>query len=31
MLFQADASRHDLLEGRGPHLTLVGAKDDATG
>jgi transposase len=31
MLLQIDASRHDWLEGRGPHLTLVGAKDDATG
>lgn len=31
MLLQVDASRHDRLEGRGPHLTLVGAKDDATG
>lgn len=31
MLLQVDASRHDWLEGRGPHLTLVGAKDDATG
>ena len=31
MLSQVDASRHDWLEGRGPHLTLVGAKDDATG
>ncbi len=30
MLLQVDASRHDWLEGRGPHLTLVGAKDDAT-
>ena len=30
-LLQVDASRHDWLEGRGPHLTLVGAKDDATG
>ena len=25
-----DASRHDWLEGRGPHLTLLGAVDDAT-
>jgi hypothetical protein len=25
-----DASRHDWLEGRGPHLTLVGFQDDAT-
>jgi transposase len=31
MLLQVDASRHDWLEGRGAHLTLVGAKDDATG
>jgi transposase len=31
MLLQVDASRHDWLEGRGTHLTLVGAKDDATG
>lgn len=31
MLLQVDASRHDWLEGRGQHLTLVGAKDDATG
>lgn len=31
MLLQVDASRHDWLEGRGEHLTLVGAKDDATG
>lgn len=31
MLLQVDASRHDWLEGRGSHLTLVGAKDDATG
>lgn len=31
MLLQVDASRHDWLEGRGPHLTLAGAKDDATG
>ena len=30
MLLQVDASRHDWLEGRGPHLTLVGAVDDAT-
>jgi hypothetical protein len=30
MLLQVDASRHDWLEGRGPQLTLVGAKDDAT-
>jgi len=25
-----DASRHDWLEGRGPHLTLIGFQDDAT-
>ena len=31
MLLQVDASRHDWLQGRGPLLTLVGAKDDATG
>src|SRR3712207_1870191 len=31
MLLQVDASRHDWLEGRGPRLTPVGAKDDATG
>lgn len=31
MLLQADGSRHDWLEGRGPWLTLVGAMDDATG
>ncbi len=31
MLLQIDASPHDWLEGRGPRLTLVGAKDDATG
>jgi hypothetical protein len=31
MLLQVDASRHDWLQGRGPHLTLVGAKDDASG
>jgi transposase len=31
MLLQVDASRHDWLEGRGEYLTLVGAKDDATG
>jgi hypothetical protein len=30
MLVQADGSRHDWLEGRGPVLTLVGAIDDAT-
>jgi transposase len=31
MLLQIDGSRHDWLEGRGETLTLVGAKDDATG
>ena len=31
MLLQADGSRHDWLEGRGPWLTLVGSIDDATG
>jgi len=31
MLLQVDASRHDWLEGRAERLTLVGAKDDATG
>lgn len=30
MLLQIDASPHDWLEGRGPHLTLVGVIDDAT-
>jgi transposase len=30
MLLQIDASPHDWLEGRGLHLTLVGAIDDAT-
>lgn len=30
-MLQIDASEHDWLEGRGPKLTLVGAKDDATG
>ncbi len=30
-MIQIDASRHDWLEGRGPMLTLVGGKDDATG
>lgn len=30
-MIQIDASRHDWLEGRGPLLTLVGGKDDATG
>ena len=31
MLLQVDGSPHDWLEGRGPHLSLVGAIDDATG
>ena len=31
MLLQIDGSPHDWLEGRGPHLTLMGAIDDATG
>ena len=31
MLLQVDGSRHDWLESRGPHLTLIGAVDDATG
>jgi transposase len=31
MLLQADGSRHDWLEGRGPLLTLVVGIDDATG
>lgn len=31
MMLQIDGSPHDWLEGRGPHLTLIGAKDDATG
>ena len=30
MLLQVDGSRHDWLEGRGPHLTLLGGVDDAT-
>ena len=30
MMLQADGSRHDWLEGRGPWLTLVGYIDDAT-
>ncbi len=30
MMVLTDASRHDWLEGRGPHLTLVGFQDDAT-
>jgi transposase len=31
MLLQADGSRHDWLEGRGPWLTLVAGIDDAIG
>ena len=31
MLLQIDGSQHDWLQGRGPHLTLIGAVDDATG
>lgn len=31
MMLQIDGSPHDWLEGRGPSMTLVGAKDDATG
>ncbi len=31
MLLQMDGSSHDWLEGRGPHLSLLGAIDDATG
>jgi transposase len=31
MLLQVDGSKHDWLEGRGPHLTLVAGIDDATG
>ena len=30
MMVQIDASPHDWLEGRGPWLTLVGGRDDAT-
>lgn len=30
MMLQADASRHDWLEDRGPRLTLIGFQDDAT-
>jgi transposase len=30
MMLQADASRHDWLQGRGPQLTLLGLIDDAT-
>lgn len=29
MMLQIDGSPHDWLEGRGPRLTLIGAKDDA--
>jgi transposase len=31
MLLQADGSRHDWLEERGPELTLIAGIDDATG
>ena len=31
MMLQLDASPHDWLQGRGPWLTLLGSKDDATG
>jgi transposase len=31
IMLQIDASPHNWLQGRGPWLTLVGAKDDATG
>lgn len=30
MMLQIDGSPHDWLAGRGPRLTLIGAKDDAT-
>lgn len=30
MMLQIDGSPHDWLEGRGPRLTLIGAKDDTT-
>lgn len=30
MMLQMDGSPHNWLEGRGPRLTLIGAKDDAT-
>ena len=30
MMLQIDGSPHNWLEGRGPRLTLIGAKDDAT-
>jgi transposase len=31
MMLQIDGSRHDWLEGRGPHLSLIAAIDDADG
>lgn len=31
VMLQIDGSPHDWLEGRGPRLTLIGAKDDAAG
>jgi transposase len=31
MLLQADGSKHDWLEGRGPELTLIAGIDDAVG
>jgi len=31
MMLQIDGSPHDWLEGRGPELDLIGAKDDASG
>lgn len=30
MMLQIDGSPHDWLQGRGPRLTLIGGKDDAT-
>lgn len=30
-MLQVDGSPHDWLEGRGPHITLLGFQDDATG
>lgn len=30
MMLQIDGSPHDWLEGRGPWMTLIGARDDAT-
>ena len=30
IMLQVDASHHDWLEGRGPQLSLIGGKDDAT-